>query len=191
MSDDDGEESGDELIRPTGPDRLSYREPRVTRTESSVKRLTRTSFSAVGAAPTKETLARAAIAIGKRRVMNIVECYDQEAAVRRESLLGSRGVEWGPIWARRDPLLYLLVTIIARDPAASPSGETQDYARCKPFSCHERWFGRLYQWWRPSHWRRIICSRCHTSICRSGGVAFDQLLGSTTGPSLRVMSRAQ
>ena len=61
--------------------------------------------------------------------------------MRRESLLASRRLEWGPVWARRDPLLYLLVTKIARDPAASPSGEAQDYPRCKPFSCHERWFG--------------------------------------------------
>ena len=72
MSDyDEGEESGDELIRLIGPKRSMLRNSRVLRTMSSVARLTRTSFSAVGAALTKEVLTRAATATAKRREMNI------------------------------------------------------------------------------------------------------------------------
>ena len=72
MSDyDEGEESGDELIWLIGPKRSMLRKSRVLRTMSSVARLTRTSFSAVGAALTKEALTRAATATAKRREMNI------------------------------------------------------------------------------------------------------------------------
>ena len=56
-----------------GAARLLFRELRTLRTVSSVARLTRTSFSAVGAALTKETLARAATATAKKREGNIAE----------------------------------------------------------------------------------------------------------------------
>lgn len=46
---------------------------RVLRTVSSVARLTRASFLAVGAAPATEMLARAATATAKKREMNICE----------------------------------------------------------------------------------------------------------------------
>ena len=68
---DEGEESGDELIWLIGPKRSLLRKSRVLRTMSSVPRLTRTSFSAVGAALTKEALTRAATATAKRREVNI------------------------------------------------------------------------------------------------------------------------
>ena len=73
MSDYEGEESGDELIWPIGTERAPLRELRVLRTMSSVPRLSRMSFSAIGAALTKETLTRAATATAtaKRRGMNI------------------------------------------------------------------------------------------------------------------------
>ena len=66
MSDYEGEESGNELIRPIGTERPPLRELRVLRTMSSVPRLTRTSFSAVGAALMMETVARAVTATAKR-----------------------------------------------------------------------------------------------------------------------------
>ena len=93
MSEHEGEESGDELIKPMGVARSAWRELRTLRTVSSVARLTKTSFPAVGAALTRETLARAATATAKRREMNIVECKNQEAIVRREGWLASRGLE--------------------------------------------------------------------------------------------------
>ena len=93
MSDHEGGESGDELIKPMGAARSAWRVLRVLRTVSSVARLTKTPFSAVGAALTRERLARAATATAKKREMNIVECKNQEAIVRREGLLASRGLE--------------------------------------------------------------------------------------------------
>jgi len=81
MSDHEGVESVDELIRAIGTARWTFSSVRIVRTELGVSRLTRTSFSAVGAAPTKETLARAPTATAKKREMNIVEgksggCYE-------------------------------------------------------------------------------------------------------------------
>ena len=67
------EESGDELIKAMGATRLLFREVRELRIVASVERLTRTSFSAVGTALTKETLASAATATAKKRERNISE----------------------------------------------------------------------------------------------------------------------
>ena len=98
MSDHVGEESGGELIKAMGAARLLFREVRELRIVASVERLTRVSLlamflSVVGAALTRETLARAATATAKKRERNIVERVNQEAAVRREGMLASRGLE--------------------------------------------------------------------------------------------------
>ena len=90
MLDYEGGESGDELIRAIGGPRPSCKVVRWVKTESSVERLTRMSFSGVGAPLTKVTLARAATAKAKKRETNITDVVNSGGC---GEALASMGVE--------------------------------------------------------------------------------------------------
>ena len=124
--DHEREEGGDELIWPIGMARASFKVLSVLKSVSSVARLTRMSFSAVGAALTKGTLARAATVTARKREMNIVKYRYQEVVVRREGNCWLRGdsSERGPVWPGRDRL-YTFRDNTSSRPYMSTSDETK------------------------------------------------------------------
>ena len=107
--------------------RASFKELRVLKTVSSVARLTRMSFSAVGAALTKGTLARAATVTARKREMNIVKYRYQEVVVRREGGCWLRGDSSEDQSGPGETAFIPLEMILARDPTCPP--------RMKPRLC--------------------------------------------------------
>ena len=75
--------------------------------------------------------------------------------MRREGLLGFEGDSSEEHPGPDGTSLYTIwVTIWTQVPAAPTSGETQDSARCKQFSCQKVMVGKSFQWmvrWRSSH----------------------------------------